>query len=181
MHVHGNTNTVYESSGQRIRCPSERLREWCRQVADKHRGQEILFICIGTDRSTGDVLGPLVGSHLVGSGLKVVGTLEEPCDATNLKSHLASVPEVAVTIAIDACLGHPGSVGQYLVGNCSLRPAESVGASMPAVGQYSIAGVVNVNGPKPYWTLQTTSLRFVMNMADDIADAIIDSFLSQQA
>ncbi|MCY7483596.1 spore protease YyaC [Paenibacillus alvei] len=179
MQVNGKMNKVYEQSGQKIRCTIERLREWLRQVASEHQGEEVVFICIGTDRSTGDALGPLVGSRLAQSGLKVIGTMEEPCDATNLEFRISSLRKEEVTIAIDACLGHPGSVGQYLVRYSSLQPAESVGADMPAVGQYSIACVVNVNGPKPYWTLQTTSLHHVMKMADDVAGAIIESFLPQ--
>lgn len=179
MQVNGSMNKVYEQSGQRTRCTIDRLQDWLRQVADKHQGQDVMFICIGTDRSTGDALGPLVGTRLAQHGLQVVGTMEEPCDATNLQSRLSALRDHVVTVAIDACLGHPGSVGQYLVSHSSLQPAESVGLAMPEVGQYSIACVVNVNGPKPYWTLQTTSLHHVMKMADEIADAIIESFLPE--
>ncbi|MGO4372981.1 hypothetical protein AB4Z21_19895, partial [Paenibacillus sp. MCAF20] len=39
------------------------------------------------------------------------------------------------------------------------------------VGHYSIAGVVNMNGPKAYWKLQTTSLHLVMQMAGKVAVA----------
>lgn len=41
----------------------------------------LLFCCIGTDRSTGDALGPLTGSLLTGLPsfpFEVVGTLEKP-------------------------------------------------------------------------------------------------------
>ncbi|MNC44645.1 hypothetical protein D3C75_935610 [compost metagenome] len=53
-----------------------------------------------------------------------------------------------------------------------------MGGSLPAVGHYSLAAVVNVNGPKPYWTLQMTSLYQVMKMAEEIASSITDSFKS---
>lgn len=45
------------------------------------RKTEILFLCIGTDRSTGDSLGPLIGYKLKENGMRnarVLGTLEEP-------------------------------------------------------------------------------------------------------
>ena len=45
------------------------------------RKTEILFLCIGTDRSTGDSLGPLIGYKLKEKGMRnarVLGTLEEP-------------------------------------------------------------------------------------------------------
>ena len=51
------------------------------------RKTEILFLCIGTDRSTGDSLGPLIGSRLEAEGIGnvvVIGTLEHPVHAVNL-------------------------------------------------------------------------------------------------
>ncbi|MCU6339687.1 DUF1256 domain-containing protein, partial [Enterobacter quasiroggenkampii] len=75
MQVNGNMNKVYEQSGQRTRCTIDRLQDWLRQVAVKHQGQDVMFVCIGTDRSTGDALGPLVGTRLAQCGLQVVGTM----------------------------------------------------------------------------------------------------------
>ena len=50
--------------------------------------QPIVVICVGTDRSTGDSLGPLVGSHLNRTttlrNLHLFGTLDEPVHAMNL-------------------------------------------------------------------------------------------------
>ncbi|MOA36765.1 hypothetical protein D3C78_1583070 [compost metagenome] len=39
-----------------------------------------------------------------------------------------------------------------------------------------MAAVVNVNGPKPYWTLQVTSLYQVMLMAEEVARSITEGF-----
>ncbi|CAM3030785.1 spore protease YyaC [Paenibacillus sediminis] len=137
----------------------------------------ITFVCIGTDRSTGDALGPLVGSRLRSYGfMNVIGTLEQPCDANNLKQQLETIPDDHTVIAVDACLGQPGTVGSFIVSNNPLIPAQSVGTDLPAVGNYSIAAVVNVYGPKPYWTLQMTSLYQVMQMADQIAEAAAKAF-----
>ena len=43
--------------------------------------RQVVFLCIGTDRSTGDSLGPLIGSKLaaeVTGDVTVIGTLEHP-------------------------------------------------------------------------------------------------------
>ncbi|WP_276322275.1 DUF1256 domain-containing protein [Cohnella luojiensis] len=51
-------------------------------IAAKHSKDELTFLCIGTDRSTGDSLGPWVGTMLEEKGFtRVIGTLREPCDA----------------------------------------------------------------------------------------------------
>lgn len=139
--------------------------------------KDIVFICIGTDRSTGDALGPLTGSKLEEYGFKnVVGTLACPCDAGNLEARLATIPPEARVVAIDACLGMEQSLGAFLVSAAPLLPAESVGGKLPAVGDFSIAGIVGKKGPKPYHALQAASLYRVMNMADQIAAAAAEAF-----
>lgn len=146
-------------------------------IKQRHSGEQIVFLCIGTDRSSGDALGPLVGSRLVELGFEhVIGTLPSPCDAGNLEQLLLNIPSESIIIAIDACLGAASSVGSFLVSGQPLQPAQSVGLTLPAVGNYSVAAVVNANSPKPYWTLQMTSLHLVMQMADQIALAVAEGF-----
>src|SRR5690606_29960938 len=56
--------------------------------------KSIVFVCIGTDRSTGDSLGPLVGTHLMKhhySGLHVFGTLDDPVHAMNLNDTISNI------------------------------------------------------------------------------------------
>ena len=137
----------------------------------------LAFVCIGTDRSTGDALGPLVGSRLAAAGYPhVIGTLDAPCDASNLPLRLAEIPPGCTVIAIDACLGQQLSIGLFQVSNQPLSPGKSVGKVLPQVGDYTIAAIVNADGPKQYAILQTTSLRRVMGMAEEIAQAVQAAF-----
>lgn len=153
------------------------LTDFFHMIAKRHALDDIVFLCIGTDRSTGDALGPLTGSRLKEYGLPhVIGTLPEPCDALNLETKLSGIPEDKIIIAIDACLGQPSSVGCFFVSEGALTPAQSVGGKLPAVGDYSVAAVVNVHGPKPYWTLQVTSLYEVMGMAEQLAKTAASAF-----
>lgn len=164
---------------ERKRIVGSELAVFFKEVRRKHEREDITFLCIGTDRSTGDALGPLVGARLEEQGMaNVVGTLQHPCDADNLEQRIASIPKEHIIVAIDASLGSPASVGCYLVSAQPLYPAESVGQQLPAAGHYSVAAVVNVKGPKPYWTLQMTSLYKVMRMADEITGAIVKVFKS---
>ncbi|THF77508.1 spore protease YyaC [Cohnella fermenti] len=148
------------------------LEAFFARIASLHGPDAIRFLCIGTDRSTGDSLGPWVGTMLRERGFgRVHGTLEAPCDADRLPAEIASLTAGEPVVAIDACLGRPENVGRCLLAEGPLQPARSVGGSFPPVGAYSVAAVVNAVGPKPYWTLQTTSLYRVLTMAEEIANA----------
>lgn len=141
---------------------------------------QLSVVCIGTDRSTGDSLGPLVGSQLSRHplpGVRVWGTLDDPVHAANLRDVLARMqPELAqartAVIAVDACLGRSESVGWISVKPGALRPGTGVNKDLPAVGDLHIMGVVNVGGFMEYFVLQNTRLSLVMRMADVIAEGL---------
>ncbi|MGZ9587293.1 spore protease YyaC [Paenibacillus marinisediminis] len=176
--MHDKLRSDSDSNGKPRKCNADQLPEYLNELVGHLPLDRLVFVCIGTDRSTGDALGPLVGSALVRRGItEVIGTLEAPCDASNLERRIADIPEDRIIIAVDACLGHPSTVGDYLIHDQPLIPAQSVGTELPAVGHYSIAAVVNMNSPKPYWTLQTTSLYAVMRQADKVAEAIVRCFM----
>lgn len=159
------------------RVPGSELAAFFHSIHRRFEAAEVTFVCIGTDRSTGDALGPLTGTLLKEKGFPhVIGTLAAPCDAVTLEAEVRRIPAEQRIIAIDACLGQPGSVGLFLVAEAPLAPARSMGLQLPPIGHYSVAGVVNIMGPKPYWTLQTTSLHQVMTMAACIADAASAGF-----
>ncbi|HAG07244.1 MAG TPA: spore protease YyaC [Peptococcaceae bacterium] len=142
------------------------------------RGGECVLLCIGTDRSTGDCLGPLVGWRLskVKQGLfAVYGTLEEPVHAVNLEDKLAAIKIAhpgSLVIAVDACLGSPENVGSITVGDGALEPGAGVKKKLPLVGDIHITGVVNVGGYLEYVVLQNTRLSVVMRMAGVIVEGL---------
>jgi putative sporulation protein YyaC len=140
--------------------------------------EDVVFVCIGTDRSTGDSLGPLVGTYLTGLGYtNVLGTVDEPIHAMNLAERVADIPEGKTVIAIDACLGRLSSVGKTEIVRGSVKPGAGVNRTgLPEVGDYGITGVVNVSGFMEYAVLQNTRLSLVMRMARDITSAIVDVF-----
>ena len=86
------------------------LASFLEYIAQFHPIESIVFLCIGTDCSTGDALGPLVGSRLAQLGFTVVGTLDEPCDGHNYERRVKLIPVDKKIIAIDACLGRAESV-----------------------------------------------------------------------
>ncbi|HZK34320.1 MAG TPA: spore protease YyaC [Bacillota bacterium] len=139
---------------------------------------DVVILCIGTDRSTGDCLGPLVGHKLklvLYSNVHIYGTLEQPVHAKNLCDVIGNVKrdhERPFIIAIDACLGRTDRVGRINIGLGPLRPGAGVNKSLPKVGHIHIVGVVNISGFMEYLILQNTRLGLVMRMADTISSGI---------
>jgi len=134
---------------------------------------EICVACIGTDRSTGDSLGPLVGHKLSKNKfVSVVGTLENPLHARNLNEFIDSVGEKTLVIAVDACLGRMDHVGYLTIGEGPLKPGSGVNKDLPPVGDMHITGIVNYGGFMDFLVLQNTRLSLVMKMADVIANGL---------
>ncbi|WP_338044826.1 spore protease YyaC [Paenibacillus lignilyticus] len=146
------------------------LREAAMLQPDRSK---VLFVCIGTDCSTGDSFGPWVGTMLKEAGWPhVIGTLEHPCDADHYERLVAEIPTFMTVVAIDACLGKKNETPSYMIGRGPLFPAQAVGKRLPPIGDYSIAGIVAPHSVKPYWVLQHASLFEVMGMARMLADTI---------
>jgi len=152
-----------------------------RYINHIHSTRPIIVVCIGTDRSTGDSLGPLVGTMLNKrkiDGIAIYGTLDEPVHAVNLKETLTTIHERfrnPYLIAIDACLGQFTSIGTIQVGDGPMRPGAGVNKDLPPVGDIHITGIVNVGGFMEYLVLQNTRLSIVMNMAELIANGLARS------
>ncbi|MDR7074075.1 spore protease YyaC [Fictibacillus barbaricus] len=140
--------------------------------------QPIVIVCIGTDRSTGDALGPLVGAKLQNKDtfpFFVYGTLDDPVHAVNLEEKLKWINTEhpgAFIIGIDACLGRLNHVGMVSIGDGPVKPGAGVNKQLPPVGDMHITGIVNVSGFMEYFVLQNTRLSIVMKMADLIADSL---------
>ena len=137
-----------------------------------------LILCIGSDRSTGDALGPLVGAHLSKMRLPrtwVWGTLSQPVHALNLADCIKRIENEAsplLVIAVDASLGKPGSIGFIEVADGPLHPGAGVNKQLPPVGHCHVSGIVNLGGFMEQMVLQSTRLFHVMEMAEVIAGGL---------
>lgn len=145
-------------------------------VVKAHR--PLIFLCIGTDRSTGDSLGPLVGYKLKffsRKGIVIYGNLENPIHAKNLSDTLTTIHsnyKNPFIIAIDASLGTLQNIGKIFLDYRPLNPGAALNKDLPSVGDISITGVVNLSGALEFMVLQNTRLNIVMQMADVISQGI---------
>ena len=145
-------------------------------ILNEHR--PIIFVCIGTDRSTGDSLGPLVGyklKYLAKNNIHIYGTLEAPIHAKNMVDVLAKIKFSFINpyiIAIDSCLGSFSNIGRVFIQKKPLSPGLALNKQLPSVGEMSITGIVNISGNFEFLVLQNTRLCTVMNLADVISRGI---------
>lgn len=163
---------------------SNHLSLFCEQLSNyllaylPHHNHELVIVCIGTDRATGDSLGPLVGyklKNLTYEQVTLYGTLDEPVHAKNLEETLSQIVEKhkeALVIAIDACLGATQNVGCLSLGEGAIKPGAGVKKELPPVGHIHITGIVNFSSLMNMVILQNTRLSLVMKMADTIASGM---------
>lgn len=146
----------------------------------------VVLVCIGTDRSTGDCLGPLVGtklSEVEQDFFHICGTLDQPVHAANLEEKLKEIVTTyrnPLIIAVDACLGQLENVGTVSIGTGSLKPGAAVNKTLPEVGDLHITGIVNVGGFMEYMVLQNTRLNLVMQLANCIRDGLLSTIVEYQ-
>lgn len=136
--------------------------------------QPIIILCIGTDRVTGDSLGPLVGHQLLTSANNFIiyGNLEQPVHAINLVETMEQIYQEydnPYVIAIDASLGTKDHIGYVTLRKGPLKPGQGIAKDLPPIGDISITGIVNLSGKPGAFLLQNTRLYTVMKLVDCIA------------
>lgn len=162
-------NSVSQLSFLLQKCIRNCTKEW----------DELIFLCIGSDRITGDSLGPFIGQQLSCYQLPktfIYGTLDTPVHALNLRQTLANIGQkhpLGLIIAIDASLGEKKHLGYITVGNGSIHPGAGVHKTLPAAGDIYITGIVSSCGLFEQLSLQNTRLSLVLSMANIITRAII--------
>lgn len=146
--------------------------------------QTPVFLCIGSDRATGDCFGPIVGKKLLQnfSGSKtpasmpiVYGTLQSPVHAVNLASVISQIQDTfyqPFIIAVDASLGIRQHIGYITLGTGPLLPGIGVQKELPQIGNAAITGIVNLAGSNSHTTLQTTRLSTVVELAEFVTQGI---------
>lgn len=164
-----------------------------------HPHTALVLLCIGTDKVTGDSLGPFVGHRLEQyvevlmqqypssqkPWVKVYGTLQHPVHAVNLEETLLIIqketmragyhPEDCLVLVVDASLGYEKHLGYVTLSNQPLRPGEGVKKKLPHVGQISITGIIGESrssSSKSQMVLRRTKLYDLIQLSDFISDGI---------
>ena len=139
-----------------------------------------VILCIGTDRVTGDSLGPLTGSFLSAySGhryLPVYGTLDAPVHALNLQEVSRQIKKKhprRLVLAVDASLCTKKHLGYLTLGQGSLKPGAGVEKDLLSVGDIFLTGIISADTPQAQHALQNVRLSAVTRMACCITRGIL--------
>ena len=167
-------NTKMQGAGTRSRTISA-LKE--RNIHAHSRPPVV--VCVGSDLTIGDRLGPITGSMLKyktqGLGAFIYGTLAAPVTAKEIKymqSFLKRTHEKDQVLAIDAAVGEKGDIGLIRVMDTPLLPGAGANKKLGALGDISVLGIVAEKSLTNYGLLNTTRLNLVYTMAEIISDSI---------
>jgi putative sporulation protein YyaC len=150
------------------------IEDYVQNVGKQYK--RIGFLCIGTDRLTGDSLGPIIGTKLAKKKVpNVYGTLENPLHAKNIEQVMKTIPKNMLLIAIDCSVGKVENIGRIGIHSCGCKPRAAIDDSLPRVGDITITGIVTIDaGSKTtLFFLQGTRLYTVINLASIITEGII--------
>lgn len=136
---------------------------------------DAIFVCIGTDRCTGDALGPWIGTllsmHDLGDHI-VYGTIKKPVHALTIEKTIAEIKEKyngRQVIAIDAASGV--FTGYMRVKDEPILPGLGVGKTLPPVGDYSIVGTTCSKNEN----IMYARLDMIFDMSEVIVGAIVQA------
>ena len=143
----------------------------------------VIFLCIGTDRITGDCFGPLVGYKLNqyfynDEKTKVIGDLSTLVCSNNINETINNINRTyhnPFIISIDSAISDTTIPGTIVVNDKGVSLGAGINRQMTSIGDMSIKGVVstNLNNPKVNMQLlQNVRLNLVMDMADVVSKGI---------
>lgn len=152
------------------------LKELISSENDKY-----IFVCIGTDKCIGDAVGPWIGTLLEENGYKVIGTLEKPCHAVNMKERLKELKKNYKgykVIVIDACIGKEGDIGKVVIEEGPLKPGRGLNKKLGKIGDIAVKVIVLEECDMIFYELSRVRLYFVKTLAEDVAKLIDNTFKS---
>lgn len=143
-----------------------------------------VILCIGSDLSVGDSLGPVTGTKLKEklSGLNcyVYGTLAKPITAHEVKyvnEFLKATHPNSPIIAVDAAVGLAGDIGLIKIAKRAIKPGSGANKKLSKVGDVSVMGIVAERSVFNYSLFSATRLNIIYKMAEIISEGITNYIL----
>ena len=145
--------------------------------------KQIVFLCVGTSKITGDSLAPKIGDKLQSSNLPcyVYGTTNNNVTRKNLDNYLDFISKVHqnyILITIDAGLSKTIPVGTVKVSKGGITPGGALFPKSKKIGDIGILGVVNHYDNDIIEALSVVNEAFIIDFSDYVVDLIKKSYNS---
>lgn len=137
-----------------------------------------IILCVGSDKISGDCVGPLVGDMLTnrfGVRCFVYGVSGRSVNGKNLSEYIDFISKVhpdSPIIAVDACVSNCLAVGTVKVIDGGISPRRAVTNTTKTVGDLGILGVVGKPSTDTLSTLMSVSIDNVIKISFKIAFAL---------
>lgn len=138
-----------------------------------------VIVCIGSDRVSGDSLGPVTGSMLKNKlampDVFVLGSLENTITAKEVKYLNAFLKETFFKrpiICVDSAVGSLSDVGVIKISDAPLLPGSGINKRLGKIGDVSVQGVVAEKNLLSKSALSEVKMGMVYKMSDIISDSI---------
>lgn len=153
------------------------------KIKEENKYNEVLFLCVGTDRITGDCFGPIVGTKLSKeleeynfSNINIYGTLENPLNYEKVEKIIQQINEKVCLIVIDAALSKKENIGKIFVSNQKTILGKGLNKNKLEIGDISVKAVVGKDYKIPQYNfkvLQNISLNAVISLSEIVSKGII--------
>ena len=138
-----------------------------------------VILCIGSDLSVGDSLGPICGTmlkeNLRGLNCYVYGTLSRPITAhevSYMNEFFRQTHPGCPVIAIDAAVGSAGDIGLIKLTDGGVKPGSGANKKLSRVGDVAIMGIIAEKSVFNFSILTATRLNIVYKMAEIISEGV---------
>ena len=149
------------------------------KLSEMLEGELPIIVCIGTDATIGDCLGPLCGTFIESKrkDLFVYGSLNKTVTAKEIRTMTSFIGKVhprSKVLAIDAAVGRASDVGSFKISAAPIKPGLGANKDLPAIGDVSIIAIISEKTKNNYDFMNMTRLSPVFGFAKIISDAILD-------
>ena len=148
-----------------------------RKLGEMLKGEIPVIVCIGTDATIGDSLGPICGTMLEGRMKEefIYGTLQKTVTAKEIrtiKTFISKVHPLSKVLVIDAAVGKLEDVGYIKISDAPIKPGLGADKDLPEIGDISIISIIGEKTNGNYAFMNMTRLSPVYYIAKLIADGI---------
>ena len=121
------------------------------ELINEREVSDLVFLCVGTDRITGDSFGPLVGYKLaelykMEKKIHIFGHLAEPLSINNMEHTIFDIQKKykkPFVIAVDSAISEKGNIGKIVVSKRRINLGSGLNKKVIKVGDISIKGIVS--------------------------------------